>query len=220
VSNAGSVASFLGAALVVVSIGAIMLVHERNRYQRESFIRQYVFARWLLDALKKSYPALQDKDTFLVARALRCYFLVHLRAGPQRVSMPSKVVDALWHEFILDTQTYQEFCARAFGGFFHHIPAVEMVPGISSHQALRRTWRLACLEENINPNAPTRLPLLFAIDVKLDIPDGNRFELDVTPMEKNVDARAVGRRELGLWRSRRMRWRMWRRLRWFLDASG
>ena len=26
---------------------------------------------------------------------------------------------------------------------------------------LKRTWRYACLEENINPAAPSRLPLLF-----------------------------------------------------------
>jgi len=45
---------------------------------------------------------------------------------------------------------------------------------------MKLTLRLAFLEENINPNKPTRLPLLFAIDEKLGIPDGHYYQLPQT----------------------------------------
>ena len=31
--------------------------------------------------------------------------------------MPSQVTDDLWHEFILYTRNYEDFCRRAFGRF-------------------------------------------------------------------------------------------------------
>ena len=33
------------------------------------------------------------------------------------------IVDEMWHNFILFTATYHDFCARYFGGFLHHLPA-------------------------------------------------------------------------------------------------
>jgi len=43
---------------------------------------------------------------------------------------------------------------------------------------LRRVWWFACKEENINPRAPTRLPLLFALDAKLRIANGFVYAAD------------------------------------------
>lgn len=163
------------AGAVGVGLSAIVFLRLQRRYRREHFIRAYVFPRAVLDGLKEAYPHLDEKDVFLAARALRMFFLVHLRAQGRTVGMPSKAVDALWHAFILDTRAYQAFCRHAFGGFFHHLPAARMDGGRRAEEALYRTWRLACLEENIRPAAPTRLPLLFAIDEKLQIPDGQRF---------------------------------------------
>jgi hypothetical protein len=33
-------------------------------------------------------------------------------------------IDSYWHEFILFTEDYHEFCNRYFGGYFHHLPNV------------------------------------------------------------------------------------------------
>lgn len=33
------------------------------------------------------------------------------------------IVDEMWHNFILFTATYQEFCNHYFGGYLHHLPA-------------------------------------------------------------------------------------------------
>jgi hypothetical protein len=92
--------------------------------------------------------------------------------------MPSQVVDDLWHEFILHTRHYDQFCRRAFGRFLHHTPAVAVGSGASAHAGLRRCWWYACKEDSINPRAPTRLPLLFALDAKLGLADGFTYALD------------------------------------------
>ncbi len=159
----------LGVALLLQTLGA-------RRLKRERFIRQYVFPEALLQSLARHHPQLTAKDHFLVARALREFFLVRARAGRRLIGMPSRVVDDLWHEFILDTRAYQRFCDAAFGGFFHHLPAAMTPQGQAIDTAMRTTFRFACLEENINPLRPARLPLLFAIDEKLAIRDGHRYQ--------------------------------------------
>jgi hypothetical protein len=164
-----------------LAIGATVMSRRTRGLQREQYIRSYVFSGALLDALRKSQPALSEKDEFLVARALRSFFLIHLRTAPAGIGMPSRIVDDLWHEFILDTREYHRFCDQAFGAYFHHIPAAKMMPGISQNAGMRRTWRHACLEENINPKRPTRLPLLFAIDQKMAIVGGNIYSLAKPP---------------------------------------
>ena len=35
------------------------------------------------------------------------------------------IVDEMWHNFILFTATYQEFCLRYFGIYIHHTPAAK-----------------------------------------------------------------------------------------------
>ena len=172
-------------------IGATFMSWRQRTLRREQFIRSHVFSHALLDGLHKTHPAVTEKDEFLIARALRSFFLIHLRTAPASIGMPSRVVDDLWHEFILDTREYSAFCEQAFGAFFHHIPAAKMTPGISRDAGMRRTWRHACLEENINPERPTRLPLLFAIDQKLNIAGGNVYSLE-KPMQTSTSSCGSG----------------------------
>lgn len=53
----------------------------------------------------------------------RQFFMAHLRSKRQFVAMPSKVIDSAWHEFILHTRAYEEWCRSAFGKTMHHTPA-------------------------------------------------------------------------------------------------
>lgn len=145
---------------------------------RAEFIRSYSLPIGLFERLRKKRPELTLKDCQLVSHALRQFFLAHLKSGRKFVSMPSQVVDDMWHELILYTRTYQQFCDKAFGQFLHHTPAVVLSSARTSNTGLRRCWWYACLEENINPRQPTRLPLLFAIDGKLNIGDGFRYVPD------------------------------------------
>ena len=170
--------------LLLVAALFVALLRARTRARRleqEHFVRSYVFSNDLFLRLKKDHSHLEEKDIFLVARGLREFFIIHIRAGRQLIGMPSKVVDDLWHEFILDTRAYESFCKSAFGSYFHHIPASTTRKGIDMDSTLQITWRYACLEENINPESASRLPLLFAIDEKLEIENGNKYNLKSAP---------------------------------------
>jgi hypothetical protein len=47
----------------------------------------------------------------------------HSRPPPSaRLSMPSVLVDDMWHKFLLHTRDYAAFCDAAFGRFLHHEP--------------------------------------------------------------------------------------------------
>lgn len=168
-------AIFLAIAAAFVGIWAWRQV---RRAQRGDFIRRYMFPPGLLGKLRKRYPHFRAREEQYTARALRRFFLTYLHGGFAPVAMPSQVADELWHEFILYTRHYERFCQEAFGRFLHHAPAAVMTPHARERNAaLRRTWWHACLDENIDPRKPTRLPLLFALDAKLDVADGYRYRL-------------------------------------------
>ena len=159
----------VGAALAIV---LAVLWGRYVRLKRDRYIRDFALPKGLYERLKKRRPELEVKDCALVARGLRQFFLAYLHSGRKFVSMPSQVVDDLWHEFILYTKAYDAFCRQAFGGFLHHTPAVALGAEKRDNQGLRRAWWYACKEENINPAQALRVPLLFALDAKLGIGDG------------------------------------------------
>jgi len=175
-------------ALLVLALAAGILWARNRRLQRDAFIRNAPFPTGLMERLAKRRPELSPKDRALVARALRQFFLAYLHSGFRFVSMPSQVVDDLWHEMILYTRLYDNFCQQAFGRFMHHTPAVVLSPDKRGNEGLRRAWWFACKEENINPRQPNRLPLLFAIDAKLTIADGFVYSLDCKALrDRGID---------------------------------
>ena len=164
--------------LALAGVGGFALrQHRRTRQlEREQEVRAFVFPDGALAGLRKAYPQFGPKETQLVCRALRQFFIVHIRAGGRLVAMPSKAADALWHALILDTRTYAGFCKLAFGRYLHHVPESAMPSADKDGNATWRTWRLACLEENLNPRSATRLPLLFALDAKLALEGAQRYD--------------------------------------------
>jgi hypothetical protein len=171
--------------LVVLSVcGLVVLAlwQALRRARRAEFIRSYTLPKGLFEKLRQRHPQLSLKDCQLVAQALRQFFLAYLAGRRKAVSMPSQVVDDLWHEFILYTRNYQAFCNQAFGSFMHHTPAAVMGGEKRINTGLRRCWWHCCRAENIHPRKPTRLPLLFAIDAKLGIAGGFHYVLDCAPL--------------------------------------
>ena len=132
--------------VVLLAVGAAL-----RRARRADFIRAYALPQGLFEKLRAKHPQLPLKDCQLVAQALRQFFLAYLQGGRQAVSMPSQVVDDLWHEFILYTRNYGTFCHNAFGRFMHHTPAAVMGGDKRSNAGLRRCWWQCCRAENINP---------------------------------------------------------------------
>ena len=168
------------AGLVGALIGGIVVLLLLSRWRlarREQFIRNYTLPLGLYRAVRKHRPDLADKDLQLANRALRQYFLAYLKGGFRYVSMPSRLADELWHEFILHTRDYAAFCQTAFGRTLHHVPATALGAVKKHNEGLRRCWWQCCKEEQIDPRTPTRLPLLFALDTKLRLADGFRYWL-------------------------------------------
>lgn len=159
-----------------------------RRLRRAEFIRHYPWPPGLLAKLKAQHPSFTRKETALVSEGLRQFFLAYLKSGRREVAMPSQVADDLWHEFILYTRDYGRFCSAAFGRFLHHTPAVVLREGAQrDNSALRRVWWHCCKDENIDPRRPSRLPLLFALDTKLKIPNGYRYAPDCEALRRNGD---------------------------------
>lgn len=146
---------------------------------RQGYIQTFDLPQGLYRRLSKQYPNLTTAEFELVCDSLRQFFLIHLRSGRKLVSMPSQITDDLWHEFILYTQAYQNFCQKGFGKFLHHTPAAALSPKQKkSNIGLKRTWFHACQIENISTRIPARLPLIFAIDAQLNIANGFHYVTD------------------------------------------
>ena len=130
------------------------------------------------------------------------------------------------------TQAYRDWCEVALGHFLHHTPAEALGAKASSNDGLRRAWYWACRDEAIQPRTPTRLPLLFALDAKLAIPNGFVYAADCGNRLHPLHDNASGAAHCGtsfsdgshsgddqrFWRQRQQqRWRVvrrWRRWGW------
>ena len=174
-----------GIVILILGIALLVIWSRWRQAVRADYIRTYMFPKGIFDKLQAKRPELSLKDCQLTAHALRQYFLAYLKSGCRFVSMPSQVADDLWHELILYTRHYETFCKHAFGRFMHHTPAVVLSVDKQNNAGLRRVWWHTCLEENINPRQPTRLPLLFALDAKLNIADGFRYAPDCSSLRKS-----------------------------------
>ncbi len=140
--------------------------------ERSRLVREAPLPNFLKHKLVSTYPHLTLRDAELVERGLRQFFIACQRSNKRFVAMPSQVVDSMWHEFILHTSAYREWCNLAVGRFIDHVPAEVLGRKASTNDGLRRAWFWACREESINPKKPSRLPLLFALDAKFAIPGG------------------------------------------------
>jgi len=85
----------------------------------------------------------------------------------------------------LHTRGYEVFCRQVFGRLLHHTPAETLPPAPTGkarnppqNEGLWRAWRLACIDERIDPRKPRRLPLLIALDASLGIAGGYVYALD------------------------------------------
>lgn len=157
----------------------------RKRSRRGAVARE-PFPPGLRVKLAKRYPDYHPGQIDMMLRGLRDWFEVNALADRRYVSMPSRAVDEAWHEFILFTRQYDQYCRRVFGRFLHHVPAEAMQSQHVAQEGVRRTWRLACARERIDPHRPKRLPRLFAIDATLGIAGGFVYALNCGDTGRNA----------------------------------
>jgi hypothetical protein len=184
---------WLVALLYAVCVVGVLYFRLWGQRMREQHIREALMPRFLKKKLLEKYPHFTTKDADLVERGFRQFFLACARSKKQFVAMPSKAVDALWHEFILHTKGYEAWCNMALGYFLHHTPAAALGKKAKNNDGLRRAWYWACKDEAIDPKNPSRLPLLFALDVKLAIEGGYTYMPDCKDIaRKNADGGSGG----------------------------
>lgn len=164
--------------LSIVIFVVYLLLQKIIKFKRERFIRQYEFPKTIRNNVANTYPHLTDVELDKVISSLRTYFQIIALSQRKMIAMPSQVVDVAWHEFILFTREYRQFCSRGLGRFLHHTPAEAMKSKNHAQGGIKSAWRIACHTENINPFKPKRLPMLFALDATLRIQDGFHYELD------------------------------------------
>ena len=88
----------------------------------EAFIAAYEFPAHIERGVRRKSPGLTDNDWCAVERGLRDWLICCAWRGGATLAMPSRIVDHAWHEFILDSASYIDFCDRAYGEYLHHIP--------------------------------------------------------------------------------------------------
>ena len=159
-------------ATLVVLMVAMLALAIWARWQRERAVREGALPQLPKRKLRERFPQLDGRDSDLVERGFRQFFMTCSRSDGRYVAMPSKIVDAYWHAFILDTKGYADWCDRTLGRFLHHVPAERLGSDAKANDGLRRVWFWACRDEAIDPRKPSRLPLLFALDSKLGVAGG------------------------------------------------
>jgi hypothetical protein len=158
-------------------------VHKKDKEFREirkkrfDFINTYILPQKISDQLKEKYPDLTEEHIISVRIALKDYFHAFNLLSGDKLAMPSKVVDFAWHEFILFTREYDDFCQKAFGKFLHHTPSQSSKTRSSVNEDVQNTWKICCTINNIDHKNPSKLPLLFGIDSLLNIEDGFKYDL-------------------------------------------
>ncbi len=157
---------------------ARLIYRKQQQQRREKLIREYPIPNVIAQKVQAKYPHLTPEQAQQVIAGLREYFQVCNLAGKRIVSMPSQAVDVAWHEFILFTKSYQDFCNKTLGRFLHHTPAEAMQSKTLAQEGIKTIWKISCNREGININKPHKLPTLFAIDAALNIPDGFKYSLN------------------------------------------
>jgi hypothetical protein len=155
-----------------------MRLFGRGDAQRVAVVDGFQFPGSVRQRFGLEHNTLSSDDISNVEAATRQWFRLAARHPKAKLSMPSVVVDDMWHEFVLHTRDYAEFCDAAFGRFLHHTPESAMNPAAAAANqggTLAATFRFA--EEDEVVERP-RLPLLFRVDREVAIEGGHRYLAD------------------------------------------
>lgn len=175
--------------------------------ERLCFIQTVEFPPGALARVALAFPEFGPPELALCERGFRQYASAcALEGAGSGVAMPSKAIDELWHQLMLHSRFYEEFCHKAFGEFLHHEPGPlssaaqcarpALAPCVeakrvesSEKQDLARAWRGASEAEGLGDEG---LPLLFQADALLRTPKGFIYSED-------DEASAVALRALRAW---------------------
>jgi len=111
-------------------------------------------AQRILDEHRVLMGKLQDKVGIEPSHAISALteairFLTLIASTPGKILTPSQVVDDVWHEFILCTQAYTDFCQERYGRYVHHHPG-----GDATKHAEQFRQTLGLYQERYGPPPP------------------------------------------------------------------
>jgi hypothetical protein len=84
----------------------------------------------LIERFKRKLGLAEHEAHQLFADTKRYLYLCVVEG---KLLAPPSVIDQGWHEFLMYTKDYQDFCLRYFGKFVHHTPRLMLQP----HPVLR-----------------------------------------------------------------------------------
>jgi hypothetical protein len=79
-------------------------------------------APYLIWKLQVERNVTSEDEARALFRELKRFFLLGDACYPQGVPMFSRRVDVAWHQFVLFTREYSDFCERFFHRYLHHRP--------------------------------------------------------------------------------------------------
>jgi len=154
-------------------------LRSRATTRRLAYIDAYPFPTSVRLRFAAQHESLSTDNLDTVQAGTRQWFRLAARHPKAKLSMPSILVDDMWHELVLHTRDYAEFCEAAIGRFLHHTPESAMnadAAAANGTAGLALTYRLAQQDEGGEPGG--RLPLLFRVDRELGISGGRRYLAD------------------------------------------
>jgi hypothetical protein len=159
-------------------ISSYLSTKEMNKKIR--FIRNYSFPGYIIDRFILENSTMTINQSIIVSDCLKDYFIAGLMSkGLGSVAMPSKIVDKLWHIFIIFTKDYVDFCNKAYGYYFHHSPKkTEVLTKEIDSKSIIRTWLCSSEIEGIDIKKKEELPLIFEIDDLFQIKNGNSYSIE------------------------------------------
>lgn len=161
------------------------------RKARLKYIENYRFPSIVTKKFMEEYPKLSLEDIKQVETGLKQFFMLYAlcqegKKPKHGFLMPSRLVDELWHNFMLDSANYAKFCNHVFGGMFHHKPGPDNGGNKKLHlekkfsKELTNTYEyLKDLKNYTTVATIGTVPVLFALDSLCQIPDGFYYDAQV-----------------------------------------
>ncbi|MET7534409.1 glycine-rich domain-containing protein [Streptomyces goshikiensis] len=88
-------------------------------------------APYLIEKLLKERIVDETAEAELLFREVKRYFVMAHEHPERSWQMHSLRVDEVWHQFILFTTEYEDYCRRFFGRYVHHVPSNAPVPDMA-----------------------------------------------------------------------------------------
>lgn len=129
----------------------------------------YEFPRVVVERVARKYPSATPEALSVAFEGFLQYAQLCKSHPDVELPMFSKSVDEVWHQFILDTRSYQNFCEEHLGFFLHHAPNGGTNHSIvEEEKKLKTLWLLACAEFGYEPLISWDCPALFRADDVLE----------------------------------------------------